>query len=53
MQTLVDSYAQSILDTVRDVNPFEIFAVKYQKSVSERPILVHPTPFLDPHLDTP
>ena len=32
---------------------FEIFAVKWQKSVSERPKMVLPKPFLDPHLETP
>jgi len=32
---------------------FEIFGVKWQKSVSERPKLVHSKPFLTPHLETP
>jgi len=32
---------------------FEISAVKWQKLVSERPKMVHPKPFLTPHLETP
>jgi len=32
---------------------FEIFVVKRQKSVSDRPKMVHTKPFLTPHLETP
>jgi len=32
---------------------FKIFAVKWQKSVSERPKMVHVSPFLDPAFGDP
>ena len=32
---------------------FDIFAVKWQKSVSERPTVVHPSPFHDPTFGDP
>ena len=35
MQTLVDSYAQSILDTVRDVKPLKVTASGERQSAIE------------------
>jgi len=51
-KALVKLMLSSNLHVTLRLTVFEIFTVKWQKSVSEMPKMVNPKPFLNPHLET-